>query len=238
MSEENSIITNISPEGTRVSERSIFIWLDILGFSTSIENDDNYNQYSEKLSIFRNAFIDTQYDLHNISDGMVLMLPNSLNYERLLNIFNTIAHKQYQYIIEQKEFIRGGIAVGTRFEENENKHIISNGLARAYKIESRSISWPIIGTNRVWLEKINNMLSVMNPSENLRLCETKNIKGEPIYFIDFIINPDEIYPIIRDKINEYSESTDILYKYIWMLRYVHKKFNRKKVPRQLKGNIL
>ena len=47
-------------------------------------------------------------------------------------------------------FIRGGIAFGTKHSDEENGHLISNGLARAVKLESSFVNYLLLEQIKVY----------------------------------------------------------------------------------------
>ena len=129
---------------------TIFVWIDILGFSQKLEIEDDYKKLKDILSSFKKHFTDEtgQYEVTSISDGMLCELNPDREEWDINNVrdsLNQIAEKQASFISTFRYLVRGGICVGTRFYEEDKKGFIGNGLSRANKIESTHICWPIIG---------------------------------------------------------------------------------------------
>lgn len=217
-----------------MNEKSIFIWLDILGFANAVENEGEYFKLAEKLKKFQTLFDeDHRYIATIISDGMILQIKN--NYlSDLMEIFKSISEKQFKFILENKEFIRGGIAVGTKFEKNT---FISNGLARAVKLETTFINYPIIGTDKKNIHEIRDIL-ISDDKETFGLIQSFNKQGEDLYFIDFITDDRDYLQLLNAKISELEKKPIIRDKYIWLLRYYLHKYSRKKINKSLKGIVL
>ena len=165
--------------------KSIFIWIDILGFSEAVEEESRYNELSNVLAKFKSCFDEgSGYKSRIISDGIVLQISPS-NANALRQIFKSIGEQQYKFICENKYFVRGGIAIGTIIEEDKNKNIIGNGLARAVKMESKHVNWPVIGTNKKTIEELQEMLCG-GSYDCFDLAKAFNANGDDLFFIDFI----------------------------------------------------
>ncbi len=122
-------------------KNSIFIWLDILGYSAIVEDERKYIELSRLLKKFQELFNESDdYDSTIISDGIILRLKDA-SFTDLKEIIHDIGKKQFQFIKENRYFIRGGIAVGSKIEDTDdpNSAFVSNGLARAVYIESSQI---------------------------------------------------------------------------------------------------
>lgn len=227
---ENLSIYN---DGTgKPKSESIFIWIDILGFSSIVENETSYRELYELLKLFQSKFtnkIENNYQSSIISDGIIIeILPkhhNNIPIE-LEKIFRDIAEMQFNFIIETEYFIRGGIANGTKFyNDDENNMFISNGLARAYNLESSNICWPIIGISKKYKENLQKFFKGYKDSFNL--SHTLNNYGEDIYFIDFLLNKtkdelDQYKQLINNKVKQYKDNPKILPKYIWLYKHLNR----------------
>lgn len=239
-------------DNSKPDETSIFVWIDILGFSKIVENGDEYSRLMDILIDFQNKFdFSNHYRTRVISDGMLLEISESnhnFNLKKCINILKEIGKKQFEFIISINEFIRGGIAVGSSIEyrikskagnESENRNIISNGLARSYNLESTGIGWPIIGVNKVYLKQLQDLF--MFNDEYFELSHTFNHKGEDLYFIDycdFIEDQEEHYnEILLRKIYEFENEPPIRNKYIWLLKHLTK-HNKCLIPENYKKSIL
>ncbi|MBW8002869.1 MAG: hypothetical protein FVQ80_12750 [Planctomycetes bacterium] len=226
---------NVSPTDIyKEYDKSIFIWLDILGFSIALDDESRYEDLSNHLESYQSLFNESSdYETNIISDGIILRItnPQYFGYERFKRILENIGEKQYQFICETKEFIRGGIAVGSKLENNPGRsnQYVSNGLARAVKIESSHVNWPIIGTNEKNISEIRELFNIDDKEENFCFFRGFNKNGEDIYFIDFI-KENGICDLIISKINENEGNPGIRNKYIWLFRYyLHKYGDRGKV---------
>lgn len=234
-------LSNISPSGSsKEYNQQLFIWIDILGFSSIVDKPENYTELASILDNFKNSFAYIQgCQAEVISDGIIINIDIS-NRDTINRVFKSIGEKQYDFILKDRYFIRGGIAVGSRLEPDQNnKSYISNGLARAVKIENTKINWPIVGTNKNYLDKIRKVLNIQDPDENFNLIKCFNKNGEDIYFIDFINEENEsFYNLIDKKITSHVDETSVRDKYVWLLRYYHHKFKQPLQKNCLDGCVL
>lgn len=224
------------------SDKSIFIWLDILGFAEAVENENKYIELSEQLQKFQQLFNESDhYTTDIISDGIILRINKpTLQLEReLRDIFEDIARKQFQFILENKLFIRGGIAIGTRLEKG-NSPYISNGLARAVKLEASYVNWAVIGTNGKVISEIKELLNINNEDEDLGLVRGFNKKGKDVFFIDFLKEDEKYLQLLNEKIEEFDseEKRTIQDKYIWLLRHYFHKFGKSDTTLCINGAVL
>lgn len=247
-----TMIADIDPRGSRC-DQSIFIWLDILGFTDAVENDTTYDELVELLKRFQRMFNEGNgYETDIISDGIILWI-NSKSYDDLKGIFTDIGHRQIKFICESEHFIRGGIAIGTRYLQrgNDNSHgggdrnhiFVSSGLARAVNLEARHVSWPVVGTNLNNLKKIKEHYKITDPKESLGLCRGFNRQGEDVFFIDFMqeCSSEEkriYYDILKSKISDDNLVPAVKSKYIWLLRYYHHHWGKTEEIERLTGFIL
>ncbi len=215
-------ILNADPVGQSSSNESLFVWIDILGFSDALEDKEQYKKLEEMLKSFVNSFnrIDN-CEVKQIGDGVIIIL-NSLENTKIDIFFKTLATKQLEFIAQHKYFIRGAIALG---EKNTEDVLISNGLSRAVKMETRDIDWPIIGINSVVLNEIQIKLT---REDNLKLVRSYNNKGEDIYFVDFLQSVEykkniSFLELCIEKISDHKENYKVRYKYIWLLKYCFQK---------------
>jgi hypothetical protein len=84
------------PAVNTTNQDSIFIWIDILGFSKELEKRDNYYTLKQVLSNFRESFqIPIAYQAV-ISDGILLEIPyikHRWDVTEIKRIFSDIAQK-------------------------------------------------------------------------------------------------------------------------------------------------
>lgn len=234
-----------------VIEKSIYIWIDILGFKEATENESKYKELSEALILFQDKFEnDKNYKTYIISDGLVLII-EKLNFQKFISILGELGKLQASFIMEKELFLRGGIAIGSRvgnriFEDNDVRSLLGNGLSRAYAIESKCITWPVIGTNQKNIEEIRKLLEIVDEQEFFDLRRSFNKKGEYIYYIDFLNYIDKgdiglFMELLKRKIIEFSkekEDYEIRNKYIWLLRYCCKQFGPSCIPEDLNRVVL
>ena len=219
-------------------EKTIFIWLDILGFADAVESEERYRELADLLKEFQSLFDNGhEYDTEIISDGLILQLKSN-NASKIKRAFLDIQQRQFEFIKATKYFIRGAIAVGTKLNAgNEvNNRFISNGLARAVKLESKFINWPIIGSDFANILEIQKLSSAFEEDFGLLACF--NISGHDVYFMDFIKEDETYYRILIEKINKHKDEPNIKAKYVWLLRYYHHKFDNNLLGATLTGIVL
>ena len=236
----------IDPRELENSKDAIYVWIDILGFSDkAIEKD--YNSLLTKLVKFRNIFNDSDlWSTHIISDGILLKAYDAKP-AVFKNVVNNIGELQKRFILENKVFVRGGIASGSDFKiDDECLTIITDGLSKAVGVESKQVDWPIIGITQKYLKELNGLLKCHSEeTHGLECCYNKN--GEKIYFIDFLssLNPEDneyvkYNNILSNKLSEFSKpkKVKILQKYIWLKKHYLKKQHGEKLSSELKEVIL
>lgn len=231
-----------SPEEISINQdNSLFIWLDVLGFAEAVDDVEKYRELSELLKKFQALFVESdKYDTKIISDGLILYAKEPTE-EMISSIFKEISEKQFEFILKNKYFIRGGIAVGSRYESDEvTDQFISNGLARAYSLESSGIDWPLIATDEKNIQRIRDMFIMDGNNEFFGLEEAFNKNGKTIYFIDFIEENETYLKLLEEKIFEFKDTPSVRNKYVWLLRYyLHRYENsRKYIDESLKGIVL
>jgi len=232
--------TKINLSDKTKSTNSFFVWLDILGYSAAVEDETKYVELSRLLKKFQDLFNESdRYNSTIISDGIILEI-YSTNFEGLKKVFQDIGEKQFQFIKDNKYFIRGGIAVGSRLEDRKDRNnaFVSNGLARAVYIEASKIDWAVIGTDKNNIDKMRQIFKIDDKDEFFDLRCSYNNKGEEIYFIDFIEHDKDYYQLVDKQRDIYCKEHPIRNKYIWLLRYYHHKYHDGDMHSSLKGVIL
>lgn len=251
----NSSIRKVSQKGkTSLKQKAVFIWLDILGYSveTEKENLEKLNELLDKLGEYFTS--SSLYETFQISDGIILYIQKQ-EYKEITKIFTEVGKKQMEYLKNTNHLLRGGIAVGSKihlendnklFEEIKNlklqkkssineiknivfkhqkKYLISNGLSRAHKLESNSVDWPIIGTDKATFNELKEEFCKF-PNDNFNFVSSINMKGEKIFFIDFLepILDEAYYKFLISEAakNEVDPKTQA--KYIWLLRFFRQKY--------------
>lgn len=221
------MIPNVNPSAI-VNNEAIFIWLDILGFSEALEDFNAYKELHALLNSFEKIFLtDKGYDLQVISDGIILKII-SKELSGLCEIFEEIAIKQFQFILKEEYFIRGGIAVGNHFDtKDKEKLFMGNGLSRAVKLEGKVVHHAVIGTNNKTIEQMRSICGIeVGRDESFGLKKTVNENGETLYFIDFIEQNIDFENMLHKQLSINKEKPMIQKKYLWIYRYYLNKFGR------------
>lgn len=224
------MIPNVNPS-TIINKEAIFIWLDILGFSDALEDISAYNKLHVLLNSFKTTFLSTKnYDLQVISDGIILKI-ESKDVNELHEIFVEIGEKQFQFIQSQNYFIRGGIAVGSHFDkqENEKKYekdfFMGNGLSRAVKMEGKFVNHAIVGTSNKTIGHMRSICGLeVEEDESFGLKKTVNEDGETLYFIDFLQQDINFENMLHKELSTNKDNPMIQKKYLWIHRYYLNKF--------------
>lgn len=209
-------------------KETIFVWVDILGFSDSLNDDSKYEELSVLLNRFSELFSSTEMQsvakCIKISDGMILQLDSKIKSpESIKKFFKRIISSQQRFL-NSGYFIRGGIAVGSKYDADE-KNFISNGLSRAYKLESNDITWPIIGTDENNLERMKKLYDSYDFAQCLTPTYSKS--GKKVYYLDPFLDLDAqsqqtIYKNINKKITEYENNPSVQQKYFWIQKAMEK----------------
>lgn len=146
---------------TKTTEKHIALFIDILGFSNILEKAGDDAQELEKIyytlremsSWFmtdkENEYFD--YKTIKIFSDCLYISSRELNYnhsdlspyDQYGSILCSIANMQTLLILNHGVFLRGGIAIGTKIQDNNNIEI-SSAYFKAVKIESRQAINPII----------------------------------------------------------------------------------------------
>lgn len=223
------MIPNVSPT-TISNNEAIFIWLDILGFSDALEDDQAYHKLHTLLDTFKNTFFSKKYSYASqvIADGIILKIA-SKDEKEISGILKEIGEKQFQFILTERYFIRGGIAVGSHFDakEEEKLFLMGNGLSRAVKMEAKSVHHAVIGTNLKTIQKIRDICDPKSLDEPLfGLKKTVNENGDDLFFIDFIQQNIDFENMLHKELSENRANPVIQKKYLWIYRYYINKFGK------------
>ncbi len=223
-------MTKLPPISLSNDIKYLYIWIDILGFSDILNDETKYQELIELIKEFRNKFTTLQNTKTlTISDGVVLIFELD-NYTLLKELFKKIAIIQQEFILNKKYFLRGGMAVGTISEMEQDKdlkYLVSNALSKAYQTETHFIKYPIIGITSNEMKKIYQEFKIIG-KEQFGLLKSYGIKSqiskeEHIYFIDYM--SEDFNDIIKLNLDKYKSSPNILEKYIWLQRYYDNKYN-------------
>jgi hypothetical protein len=231
-----------APDPTsKQKDETIFLWIDILGFSERLEDVQKYKKLLENLNYYVSLFNESDfYDAEVVSDGIFIKIKENTD---IKSVFKEVGEKQIKLILQKEVFVRGGISTGIR--PDDKLPLVTNGLSRAVKLESKSVSWPVIATNKEFLEKLRE---IKNAPENefFGLTQGFNQYGEEIYFVDFLDYIDKkdltIYlSLVFQNINENKADFRYKNKYIWLLRQYYHKFgntNYSELVKELQGVVL
>lgn len=216
---------------------SLYIWLDLLGFSSELEKRENKEELSKKLEIFRATFSNISEKTIHLSDGILIsidILHTPWDITKIGKIFEQLAESQMNFFINHHEIIRGGIGIGEIISEDnwKNSKFISRGMAKAYALECKKISWPIIGMDEEVLNKLcrKTEISTERALEYFHSAPSVNAAGDTIYFIEFAKQIKNINQYHKTKIatyfyNKFEEfekkeyPNKVRLKYIWLYKY-------------------
>lgn len=152
------------------TDQRIVCFMDILGFQKLIEKyDEDETSYilqdiQQYFSIARKQMIlegsankeSLRYLEHQtFSDNICVSIPYFDNSEDFLNNLNIIVSysRLFQWIMSQKGFfIRGGLSLGSYY--SDDNIIFSQGLVKAYKLESERAIYPRIVLDSDIIEKM------------------------------------------------------------------------------------
>lgn len=221
-------VTNNAANKSNIEPETIFVWIDILGFSALVENESKYNELLGLLKDFFESFnkLNVSADCHRISDGIILKLkPNIRNADVVRRFFEDVMCVQKTFLLRQR-FLRGGIAIGSKFNmaNLDNGFYISNGLARAYNLESNSVTWPIIGTNERFLDEMCSIYGE-NVKDMFDVAYSEN--KDKIYYLNFYKmlsgkELNEVYKNILVNISNTEKNPRVQHKYIWIQKMLEK----------------
>jgi len=190
---------NSNPEDIQINNKFLYIWIDILGFRNdlSTESEEIYNKLFDIRNSFKRHFEGLNLEvIISISDGLLLVW--DLKKNKLSKIFHQLAKLQIEFILKYKYVIRGAISVGVISnglynlnKKNKDIFLISNGLVKAYEMESKEIKWPIIATNYETIEKLRKIKRINNNNEFFGLQKINGNNEMYLYMIDFLEYLDE-----------------------------------------------
>ena len=215
-------------------KETIFIWIDILGFKDKLKDGKHYDELALLLDDFQRRFKEREgfYRTTIISDGIVLELNpkrEKWNFENVQACFNEIKRQQLGFVVENKCVVRGAIVVGTsRLKKNGEQNYISNGLSFAYELESKGINWPVIGTNKIFFDKMNLLYKDDDRESPFDIVFKKTLtqNGDDVYFLDIYSDlkgeeRKELENIIQDQLQKQEKCRSVYNKYIWLYKCMH-----------------
>lgn len=214
----------INDNGFRKNKKdTIFVWIDILGFSDALDDESKYEQLSNYLNFFSNLFSTSEMGklakYRKISDGIILQLRNDIKSPDMVNEFFRKIIECQKKMLDSGLYVRGGIAVGSKYEADD-ENFISNGLSRAVKLESNGITWPIIGTDEKNLSRMNQ---IYGPEFKNYFSITYSKSGSEVYYLNPFLEMDPIsqkrlYKNIVENIEKNEKKPQVLQKYVWIQR--------------------
>ncbi len=202
---------------------TIFVWIDILGFSDALDDESKYEDLSKYLNFFSNLFSTSEMNkmarYRKISDGIILQLRNDIRTPDMVSVFFKKILECQKKMLDSDLYVRGGIAVGSKYEADD-VNFISNGLARAVKLESNGITWPIIGTDEKNLKRMNQIYD-SDFKEYFSITYSKN--GSEVYYLNpfFELDPisqKRLYKNVVENIKKNEKKPQVLQKYVWIQR--------------------
>lgn len=233
-------MANLVSDKTDVSifePESLYIWLDLLGFSKELEKSGNKENLSKKLEAFRSTFRNVSTKVMHLSDGILIAIDiekKPWDIDRIKDIFTQIAKGQINFFINQQQVVRGGIGIGETINKDNWKEskFISRGMAKAYGLESKKISWPIIGMDQDVLDELSKNFNVSQEQtlKSLNLATSVNEAGDTVYFIEFANQIKKIDPSYKKSVEMYFDNkilefekkdypNKVRLKYIWLYKY-------------------
>lgn len=211
------------------TEPRIVAFIDILGFSSIIEEYDNdqtsnllndlHDTLEQAIKISIEAFNDPKIksDLQDyleyrmFSDCICISLPY-IEFGNDFHIqFHSLSHvvKSYQFAMMQKGFfVRGGISIGSYFADKNM--IFSGGLVNAYKIET-SVKNPIIAIdqsilNRLFVGYKENTKDLFY--DNLFVYQVNNSKVIFLNPFDILDNSNKYFDYLQNSLDEVMTDSD------------------------------
>ena len=223
------------PSTSVPNDKYIYVWIDILGFRNELEKGsekiykDLFDIREEFFSKFNKLRKYTK-DIFQISDGLVVVCNVEIDFKELMEL---IAKLQIEFILEREKLIRGAISLGTISKElykqrKNDVFLISDGLVKAFKLESEYVMWPVIATTEEFLKEVRDIKKIPNKNELFGLKRMFGTSSGFLYFIDFLEKlPDskkqKFEKFLEDSIREYENEKHIFEKYYWLLKYYMKK---------------
>lgn len=194
--------------------------LDVLGYRHHLDRDRNsgklalQHQLSGALGVF-DSVNDAVFNVRAISDTLIVTCLDHEHFPSFLGILRDV----FVAFLEQKLFIRGGIAYSRHFQSGRLTY--SHAIARAYELETTSAIYPRIVVDK----NIVDMYDVGEALPKIRnvglLCQENGL-----YFLNVLTkdNWETVYELARQI---YESSSDALYgddrvlaKHRWFERYL------------------
>lgn len=185
-------VKNLGAPKPRYDDR-IVSFIDILGFSNTIERSDNRNLPSIK-SLLDRAFLwsspkltDRSLNVLSLSDAVIRA--RRYGYASFFSEIFVLATIIGWYVSEGY-CVRGGVSHGPTYVDSKRNQIVGPALIRAYRLESRCAVYPRVIIDPATLEEYKNNHSMWGHADYdedagyVYGCLRKDSDG--YYFIDMI----------------------------------------------------
>lgn len=201
-------------------EYGVVSFIDILGFSSIVENDarklepKNLERINDGLNEIRQTSKDFGIEIILFSDSIVLS--TALDNSAILNIFKS-SIKIQRSLLTKNILTRGGLAFGKHHQDE--KTLYSEALIKAYNLETKRAKFPRIIIDPDLLDWVTNdrdtTANQVQEIHEISLCDKD---GE--IFLDYL-SPDILqYSLsILNTANSTTKSPGILEKYQWLDSY-------------------
>ncbi len=227
----------------------LYIWIDILGFGDKLKrgNEDIFDDLFRKREKLAKKFTNEG----DIQSEVILLISDSLlivcDLDRIepRKLFDNLARLQIEFILEEKEFMRGGMAVGRVSqaklkelrEKNNNRieevFLISDGLVKAYELESKNVLWPVVATTDEVLDEIRKVNHIDDVNESFDLERVRGTNHGVIYIVDFLKylededKRNDFEYLLWENLKKFENNKRVFDKYMWLLEYYQVKFDSK-----------
>jgi hypothetical protein len=193
-------------------------FIDLLGFSAMVEADCNGPssgiRYFPKLFEIHKRITNLTEEISGssitqFSDSIVIAVPFGLQpFSTMLNLIG-----QYQFLLlEEGILCRGGISYGKHFQQSS--FLFSEGLIRAYRIESEQAKYPRIVVDRDVIELVVH--------KELEIYDLLIEEADGAVFLDFLRfgDPKEVNVIVSKVTDGFQKlSGRAREKHRWLREY-------------------
>jgi hypothetical protein len=194
--------------------------LDVLAYRHHLEWDRNsgnlafQEQLSTALSVF-DEVNDAVYRVQAISDTIILTCLDHAHFPEFLEILRTV----FVAFLEQRLFVRGGIAYSRHFQSGRLTY--SHAIARAYELETTLAVYP-----RIVLD--DNIIEMYKVGSNLPTIENRGLlcAENGVYFLNILTqeNWEQVYDYAKRmyeaSIEGLRSNESALAKYLRFERYL------------------
>lgn len=195
-------------------------FIDILGFSSIVENDarkldpKNLERINDGLNEVRETSKDYGVEIILFSDSIVLS--TKLENKSIINIIRSSIAVQ-KSLISRSILTRGGIAFGKHYQDE--KTLYSEALIKAYNIETKLAKFPRIVVENDLLDWLKND-SDTTQEQLKEIHESSLCDKDGGVFLDYLSADLLEYSLqILNSNNRTIKSPNILEKYQWLDSY-------------------